>query len=304
MTTQSSGPGVDRLVAELSARAAADAAGCWRIGSDDVARLVGVDLVAFWRAANELRRRISFGDAIDGFSQDTVGDLVTLLERLVGPSAEDALVRAGLFLPYRLGIEAAESLQRACRVLAAAHEVLIDDLVGMIRHTGSVRAAIGLYLETHVDLEALIASCAALFRGEQGLPPVGTATVLRWLRHLFAKHVLDRRSLFTLLEDRLRAAAAREGHADPEERGWDRARAETPRGDAGGRGPAGRHDSRRSWALGVMGFAAGGVEPGAEDLRTAYRKLMMRHHPDADPAGLERCKDVNVAYSVLIGEAR
>ena len=27
---------------------------------------------------------------------------------------------------------------------------------------------------------------------------------------------------------------------------------------------------------------------------------MMRHHPDVDPSGLERCKDVNVAYTLLI----
>lgn len=295
MAASSSGPGLENLVAEISARAAASAKGTWRIGSDDVARLVGVDLVSFWRAANDLRRRISFGDAIDGFTQDTVGDLVTLLERLAGPSAEEALVHAGLFLPYRLGIEAAERLQRACRALAASHEPRTDDLEGMIRHAGSVRAAVGLYLETHVDLEALLASCAEAFRGEQGLPPIARTTVERWLRHLFAKHVLDRRSLFTLLEERLRAAAARAGHVDPEARARDRARAETPR--AG-------HDSRRAWALGVMGLATGGVPPDAEALRASYRKLMMRHHPDADPAGLERCKDVNVAYSLLIGEAR
>jgi DnaJ-class molecular chaperone len=41
----------------------------------------------------------------------------------------------------------------------------------------------------------------------------------------------------------------------------------------------------------------------AESLRARYRELMMRHHPDADPNGLERCKDVNVAYSMLISEA-
>ena len=34
----------------------------------------------------------------------------------------------------------------------------------------------------------------------------------------------------------------------------------------------------------------------------ANSPMMMRHHPDVDPSGLERCKDVNVAYSLLIGE--
>ena len=50
-----------------------------------------------------------------------------------------------------------------------------------------------------------------------------------------------------------------------------------------------------------MGFSQ--VPFTAEILRARYRELMMRHHPDADPSGLERCKDVNVAYSLLIAEA-
>ena len=62
-----------------------------------------------------------------------------------------------------------------------------------------------------------------------------------------------------------------------------------------------REARRRSWALTVMGFSRGGFT--AESLRARYRELMMRHHPDADPTGLERCKDVNVAYSLLIADA-
>jgi hypothetical protein len=282
--------GLDALVAELAARAAALPAGTWRVGSDETARLLGVDLVSFWREANDLRRRISFGDAIDGFSQDTVGDLVTLLERLVGPSAEEALVRAGLFLPHRLGVELAERLQRACRAFAASHEVRSDDLEGMIRHAGSVRAAVGFYLETYADLGGVIAQCAEAFRCEEGLPPVARATAERWLRHLFAKHVLERRSLFTLLEQRLRLAAARAGHVDPEPR--ERAEAAAP-----------RRPARRAWALRVMGFVGAGGDPDAADLRVRYRQLMMRHHPDVDPSSLERCKDVNVAYALLISGA-
>jgi DnaJ-class molecular chaperone len=50
-----------------------------------------------------------------------------------------------------------------------------------------------------------------------------------------------------------------------------------------------------------MGFSQAAFT--AESLRARYRQLMMRHHPDADPTGLERCKDVNIAYSLLISEA-
>jgi DnaJ-class molecular chaperone len=49
-----------------------------------------------------------------------------------------------------------------------------------------------------------------------------------------------------------------------------------------------------------MGLPAG--EATAEDLRGRYRALMMRHHPDVDPSGLEVCKDVNAAYALLISD--
>ena len=67
-----------------------------------------------------------------------------------------------------------------------------------------------------------------------------------------------------------------------------------------GRAAGSREYSRRVWARKVMGFPDGAFS--AEALRARYRELMMRHHPDADPTGLERCKDVNVAYSLLIAE--
>jgi DnaJ-class molecular chaperone len=61
-----------------------------------------------------------------------------------------------------------------------------------------------------------------------------------------------------------------------------------------------REPSRRAWARRIMGIEQ--EEITAEALRARYRVLMMRYHPDADPSGLERCKDVNVAYSLLIAE--
>jgi hypothetical protein len=292
MNPSSAGVDISPLVACLSGLA--DPAGCWTIRSEEVVRLVGADPVRFWREVNALRNRISFGDAIDGFSQDTVGDLVTVLERLLGPGAEAALTRAGLFLPYELGVQLADHLQYRARRFAAAHEICAEDLDGMVRHAGSVRAAIGIYLETHVDLDVILESCAESFRAVQGLPPVARATAVRWLRRMFEKHVLDRRSLFTLLEERLRLAAAGMGHVDPEDR--TRAGGQPEPGES-------RQSARRAWALRVMGFSGTGDVLDADALRVRYRQLMMRHHPDVDPSGLERCKDVNVAYSLLIAGA-
>ncbi|HEY9595228.1 MAG TPA: J domain-containing protein, partial [Spirochaetia bacterium] len=135
-----------------------------------------------------------------------------------------------------------------------------------------------------------VAACAESFRTRGGLPDVAAITAERYLRRLFARHVLSRQGLLALLEHRLRLTAAERGFTDPEERVRARRTA----------GPARTAPSRRAWALGVMELEEEMLE--ADALRERYRQMMMRHHPDVDPAGLERCKDVNVAYSFLIAE--
>ena len=277
---------VERL-AELT-----DDSGAWSISSEEVLALLGVDPVLFWRSVHGVRDRIGFADAIDGWSQDTAGDLVTVLESIYGHRAEEALTRAGLFIPWSLGVGLIEELLFRARRLSAAHELRTDELEAMLRHTGSVRGAIEIYLDAHVDMDALIDGCADSFRIMEELPPVGSVTTAAWLRRMIARHVLDRRSLLVGLAERLRLAAALLGFIDPE----DRARAQQANG-AGGSGES----PRRSWARKVMGFSQAAFT--AESLRARYRQLMMRHHPDADPTGLERCKDVNIAYSLLISEA-
>ena len=43
-------------------------------------------------------------------------------------------------------------------------------------------------------------------------------------------------------------------------------------------------------------------EASPEDIKKAYRKLMMRHHPDKNksPKALERAKEINEAYAYLV----
>jgi hypothetical protein len=281
---------IGALIDLLSARV--DENGGWTISPEEVAATLDVGQVPFWRAVHETRDRIALADAIDGWSADSVGDLVTVLERLLGAGADEAMAQAGLFVPHPRGIELTEELLFRARRLAAAHEVRADELAAMLRYTGTVRGAIEIYLKEHVDLDSLIDGCAEFFRVLQGMPAVGRATARRYLHRMFARHVLDRRALLGALEERLRLAAAQLGFMDPE----DRFRAED---GSGSRGP--RESGRYAWAKKVMGIGGDAVTP--DDLRARYRQLMMRHHPDVDPSGLERCKDVNVAYSLLITEA-
>ena len=126
--------GLDTLVEGLAELC--DDTGTWSIRSEEVAALLGVDPVRFWRTVHELRDRIGFADAIDGWTQETVGDLVTVLESLYGRAAEEAMTRAGLFMPWTLGVDLIEELLFRGRRLSAAHELQSDELEAMLRHTG------------------------------------------------------------------------------------------------------------------------------------------------------------------------
>jgi hypothetical protein len=173
--------------------------------------------------------------------------------------------------------------------MGAAHVVRAEELAAMIRYAGGVRPAIEIYLDEYADVDALVEGSAESFRLLRGLPPRGRDTARLYLERMFLRHILDRRGLLTGLIERLRLEAARMGFVDPEERA---------RGSAGAGTAAG--SSRNGWARKVMGFDDADLS--AEALRARYRSLMMRHHPDVDPTGLERCKDVNAAYALLISE--
>jgi hypothetical protein len=293
------GPLMDRI------RAAADGTGAWAMSSDETIRALGMDTVAFWRGVHAVRDRISFGDAVDGWSHDTVGELVTVLEELGFRDAEASLARAGIFLPREAAAELMEELAFRAQLLSAAHAVREEELAAMLRHTGNVSAAMEIYLGEYVDLDALVDECAESFRALHGLPQAGRALCARFLRAMFARHILDTRGMLAGLAERLRLEAARLGWVDLETGGRSRdGRGGRGAGEDGGTGGAeaggGRSAGRREWACRVMGVSRG--ECTAEDLRRSYRRLMMRHHPDVDPAGLERCKDVNAAYALLMDE--
>src|SRR5690242_7378211 len=114
------------------------------------------------------------------------------------------------------------------------------------------------------------------------MPDVAQATAARHPRNLLTRHILEGAQVVATLVGRLTLAAAAMGFVDPE----DDARRRRSRGTGDGRGRSSAGVSpgdRRAWAYGIMGLPAGDAT--AEGLRSRYRVLMMRHHPDVDPAG-------------------
>ncbi len=287
--TEKPGAPLERLVERLDGIVERD--GQWRIATDDLIVILGMQTATFWQKVQPLRGRIDFLEAVDGFCQDSVGDLVTVLEGLGLEGVEEALTRAGVFLPYPIRAELLEELLFAARRRAAAHEIQEEELAAMLRFTRDVSAAVTLYLQEHVDLSTLLEECAESFCIIRGMRPLGARTVRWYLSSLFTRHIVEKRTLLAGLEARLRLAAALMGYSSAEEQ----SESESSRG-AGGNGRPARTD----WALRVMGIPGGRISK--TELRSRYRQLIMQYHPDVNPAGLERCKDITAAYSLLISQ--
>jgi hypothetical protein len=276
-------PGPESLAMTIAARM--DEEGAWSLSSDEAIASLGIAPVDYWRAVHGLRDRVGMFDAVDGFTQDTVGDLVTIAESLFGTRAEQAMAWAGVFVPHPWRLELMEELFSRAEESAQSHEIRGEELLAMLRFAGSFAGALRIYLDEYADPALLIAQAAEAFAASRGSGAPGLATAARFLRELFSRHVVDRRALFAGLERRLREAADRLGFADPREE----------------HGRGSRPVGRMAWAREVLGLATGPVA--YDTLRRRYRELIMRFHPDVNPAGLERCKDITAAYSLLAARA-
>jgi hypothetical protein len=288
--------GLDSLAQTICTRIEEE--GNWRVSSDEVISLAGLDPAEFWRSVHALRDRIGFSDAVDGFTQDTVGDLVTIMERILGPAAEEVLSRAGAFMPHPFRLDLMGELFSRAEDFVASHEISDDELASMIRFAGSIGRALPIYLEEHADPGRLIKESAEAFAESRGIPEAGRFTAARFLRELFSRHIIDTRALFAGLERRLREAAHRLGFADRQEQ--DGETSGTGRTDGPG-GRSGARSDRLTWARRVLGLPSAPVP--FDMLRRRYRELIMRFHPDVNPSGLERCKDITAAYSALASHA-
>jgi hypothetical protein len=274
--------------------------GEWSLSSEEAIATLGLKPVEYWQTVHSLRERIHVLDAVDGYNQDSVGELVTVAERLAGREAEEVMFRAGVFLPHSARAELTGELLELAEGFALGHAIDVDELAAMLRFTGNVPRALALYLGEHADLGRMIEESAAAFASSRRIARAGQLTAARGLRELFSRHIMEKAALFAGLERRLREEARRLGFAEVEEE-------ESPRQDAragesaGAKQQPAKGRGRLAWARGVMGLPAGPVA--FDELRRRYRELIMRFHPDVNPSGLERCKDITAAYSLLAARA-
>lgn len=255
----------------------------WCISTDDLIARLGVDPTLFYRLLYELQNRIYFTDAIDGFTPDNAGDLVTVLESFFGSTTEETLARAGLFLPHLYRIELMACFFDCVQNFLRSHVVQYEEFESLLERKNRFEAAFDDYLRMHVSIDALIESAFTLFNQTRNLDSFAHHLGITHLKSLFVRHVLTARGVFATLEKMLRR------HFGYQDRTQDFD--ESEEGDA--------VDIAR--ACQVMGLE--GIRYTSRVLKKKYKALMKLYHPDVNPDGLERCKEINTAYAFLLARS-
>jgi len=274
--------------------------GSWRISLDDLADTLGLDLVELYRTIDENPRGIRFGESIEGFDESRVGELITLLEALAYPGVEEMFFRAGLFVPLQAGSRLTEALlARYVRELRQ-HEVVWEQVSHGLQRGRSYREVARVYLAERLPMEPVSEEVVAGFLRAEGLPAQGRETLLRYIGTLRERHVLDYAVLGAPFYEEVYRYAVAEGYIKPREQEYYWAgRDEKRAGRSGNRGRGNSAGRSHSWARSLLGVSAG---EGREAICRAYRKEMLRYHPDVNPSGAEIAKELNAAYATLLGD--
>lgn len=270
----------------------ADAAGAWKVSATEVRDALGIEPLEFYRgmyaAATADRSVLDLGDITGTWSEENPESLLAALEVFCGPDAELRLAGAGVFFPHSSRLDIIETFLSSTAAALAAHDYDRGEFSAMLRSLKGYEAARAAYLRTHFSLRELIEQAVERYcRGRQfGIPSVASANVRRLIELFFRRHLLSEEALFADLSRRLFIQAVEEGYVKNRTAGGSAAAGAQAEPDA-------LEAARRT--LGVAGLP---LSRGL--LRERYRGLMKRFHPDVNPAGLEKAKEINAAYSTLL----
>lgn len=281
------GPVVERI------RDMAAAQGTWELRSGEVAALLGIEETELCRrvyaASLQKRSVLELSAATGSFGPDSVPELLALLELFYGGQAERDLERAGLFFPHERRVDIQETFLSVAARRLSAHVPEEATFSAMLRTFGKFEAARDAYLRELPSVDELVREAVEAYcRGRTfGIPALARGAVEGTLRLLLARKVLSLDAVLGPVLERLRAQALREGYLR-----------ERPRPEAEAE-PEDRRAARaaRERAQAVLGLQGRRLTP--ELLRAQYRRLMKRFHPDVNPSGLERSKQINAAYALL-----
>ncbi|MBT3275730.1 MAG: hypothetical protein HN368_21440 [Spirochaetales bacterium] len=248
----------------------------WSFSIDSVSSRLGIPLVDCYRIL--YKKTPETGTYIPkNFGPDSIIHFLILLDECTGLSESELLMRnAGAFLDHEDTSELAAVFYDQAVSLLQGHTVDDATYEQMLRRYKRHERAWEAYRDYFFNADDLNTSVILGFVEGKNFkyPNLGRFTVEEKLQLLYQRNILNLDGMFHELRAHLRGIPAEE--------------------------PASKGYSKETQdALAV--FSLPGLPKTRSELRGCYKGLMKTYHPDINPAGLEVSKNINSAYSHLIG---
>lgn len=228
---------------------------------------------------------ISLSNATDVFSQESVNELVALLELLCGPKAMSALEKAGIFFSHERQIELMEEFFTTAIQAVKNHEFQRDTFSAMIDTFVEFSQATKTYIKHHFNLDDICNRVVTAYCSKNKFTIRGLAikTASSLLNFLFLKHIIKSDTIFMCLDDDFLSTAKTKGYTtQSHSENYEPVNNISP------------HQNARQ----ILGIESASIS--RKQLRIKYKNLIKHFHPDINPSGLRRCQEINAAYSILI----
>ncbi|MBI3395602.1 MAG: J domain-containing protein [Spirochaetia bacterium] len=257
----------------------------WSMELDDVLMYTQVSREDVMRAVYAMRRTGTLTRQWEHFSADNVDDLVFILSECGYPDAPRMFRQRGYFLNEKDHEELLEVFISVTVSRMKSRAVDRDQLEIAIAGSRDFHAAAEFYCHSVFSTEEMINFAVSVFVHKRGIEDcfMARTTAGGYLRGEFHRRSLRWEDIFAAIFDDLRAKAVF----------WNL----TPGMEAPPVDMVLSKETRK--ALSEMGFPTE-VLPSPQELKTRYRKLVKKYHPDVNPEGLEKTRTLNACYSHLI----
>jgi hypothetical protein len=268
----------------------------WSMDCAEIRELLGIADEEFYRriyaAESADHPLISLSAATETYSQQNIWEFVSLIELFCGGDTEAHLEKAGIFFSHPEQMEILGLFLGTAAGAVRRHTLDSPQFSAMLRTFGRFEQARDVYIEEFFPLKELIDRAAEAYCGDRSftIPQLARSNVKSLLEFFFQKHILEPRSIFSVLIDRLLQQAAKEGYAAQRRR---RYAEEEQRSEIAADRASALNRARRAMNL-------EGRSPTLSELKAQYKRLMKIYHPDINPQGLRRCQEITAAYSLLL----
>lgn len=249
--------------------------GSWKISRDEVLEALNLDIRdVYSRIVLSQNPLVDY--ATSEFTERDAGALISLLECLGFEEAPEQFNRSGLWVPYATQVDLLSALIDEVNVVREKHIIDYEGFLSIFDHFRNFHRSLEIYLDENFPTAEIIEKAVDSVRNSNNY-----ALLKKLAEELIRREILPYWNLFTPLFEKLKTFLIAKGRLDAP------GRKEAPINEA-------EREARQLFSYSIEENIT------KKDLKSRYKNLMKRFHPDINPKGLEQSKEINTAYSTLL----